>query len=80
MFVLQARKVKEKEEAEKWKNVPAWKRKLMMEKEKEKQEKDNEEYQKVNSESPINELLHVKTNKMTVRPTKTQISLGIRPV
>ena len=26
------------------------------------------------------ELAHDKTNKMTVRPAKTQISLGIRPV
>ena len=26
------------------------------------------------------ELPHDKTNKMTVRPAKTQISLGIRPV
>ena len=28
----------------------------------------------------INELPHDKTNKMSVRPEKTQISLGIRPV
>ena len=28
----------------------------------------------------INEPPHEKTNKMTVRPAKTQISLGIRPV
>ena len=27
-----------------------------------------------------NEPQHVKTNKVTVRPAKTQISLGIRPV
>ena len=27
-----------------------------------------------------NEPRHDKTNKMTVRPAKTQISLGIRPV
>ena len=27
-----------------------------------------------------NEPRHVKTNKVTVRPAKTQISLGIRPV
>ena len=27
-----------------------------------------------------NELSHDKTNKMTVHPPKTQISLGIRPV
>ena len=30
--------------------------------------------------STTNEPLHDKTNKMTVRPAKTQISLGIRPV
>ena len=29
--------------------------------------------------SCINEPRHVKTNKVTVRPAKTQISLGIRP-
>ena len=29
---------------------------------------------------PIYEPPHVKTNKMTMRPAKTQISLGIRPV
>ena len=28
----------------------------------------------------LNELPHDKTNKMTVRPVKTKISLGIRPV
>ena len=32
------------------------------------------------SESPIYEPPHDKTNKMSVRPTKTQISLGSRPV
>ena len=32
------------------------------------------------SSSFINEPPHDKTNKMTVRPAKTQISLGIRPV
>ena len=31
-------------------------------------------------EQTIFELLHDKTNKMTVCPAKTQISLGIRPV
>ena len=46
--MFQARKAKEKADEEKWKNVPAWKRKLMIEKEKEKQEKDNQDYQKVN--------------------------------
>ena len=28
----------------------------------------------------VNELRHDKTNKIGVRPAKTQISLGIRPV
>ena len=28
----------------------------------------------------VNEPRHDKTNEMTVRPAKTQISLGIRPV
>ena len=31
-------------------------------------------------EETINEPRHDKTNKVTVRPVKTQISLGIRPV
>ena len=31
-------------------------------------------------ESSTNEPLHDKTNKVSVRPAKTQISLGIRPV
>ena len=29
---------------------------------------------------PLFELQHDKTNKVTVRPAKTQISLGIHPV
>ena len=29
---------------------------------------------------PLNEPPHDKTNKVAVRPAKTQISLGIRPV
>ena len=46
-FPFQAKKAREKEEADKWKNVPVWKRKLMEEKEKEKKEKDKEAEQKV---------------------------------
>ena len=33
-----------------------------------------------NEEKKENEPRHDKTNKMNVRPAKTQISLGIRPV
>ena len=40
-------KQREKEEAERWKNVPEWKRKLLKEKEKEKESKTIEEMQKV---------------------------------
>ena len=47
--LLQAKKAREKEEAEKWKNVPVWKRKLMEEKEKEKQQKDAVAYQQVSN-------------------------------
>ena len=32
------------------------------------------------NEYPLYELQHDKTNKVAVRPAKTQISLGIRPV
>ena len=48
--LLQAKKAREKEEAEKWKNVPVWKRKLMEEKEKEKQQKDAVAYQQVSKQ------------------------------
>lgn len=44
---IKAKKQREKEEQEKWKNVPAWKRKLMMEKSKEKEQKTKEEIEKV---------------------------------
>ena len=39
-----------------------------------------ENYTKIIIKYPLYESPHDKTNKMTVRPTKTQISLGIRPV
>ena len=37
-------------------------------------------YQIANSMMSVFEPQHDKTNKVTVRPAKTQISLGIRPV
>ena len=40
----------------------------------------HQEEEKYEAQEKKNEPPHDKTNKMTVRPAKTQISLGIRPV
>ena len=42
----------------------------------EKEEKTN----RIGDNDTVYEPPHVKTNKMSLRPAKTQISLGIRPV
>ena len=57
---VKAKKKREKEEAEKWKNVPAWKRKLMMEKAKEQEQMSAEENKKVGAVRPhlLSHLVH----------------------
>ncbi|KAH3803602.1 hypothetical protein DPMN_131867 [Dreissena polymorpha] len=47
---ISCKKKREKEEAEKWKNVPAWKRKLLVEKAKESDQKSEEEMKKAADE------------------------------
>ena len=52
--LIQEEKRQERIEQEKWKNVPAWKRNIMMEKQKDKKKMTAEEKQKVR-ESGINQ-------------------------